>query len=105
MNEFPISLDDLTSLLGDLNGPMVQPEGDRIAYINAPPTRRELFEILVHVFTVNASALLVQTSQLEGNETARLENLKVAFEQNEKLAARLRELLNAGVDPEWSPHS
>lgn len=104
MSEFPVSDDVLAGILGDLDGPMIQPEADRIEYLGQPATRREVFDLLVHIYNSNTYNLLSQTAALDGDDARKLNNLKTALEQNQKLLVSLRELLNAGVDPEWDPH-
>ena len=104
MSGSPFDDDALASLLGDLDGPMIQPKQDRIDYLGDPVSRNELLDALAHVYNVNANMLLADTACREGNEVARLQYTKIAFQQNAKILAAMRELLNAGVDPEWNPH-
>ena len=95
----------LASLLGNLDGPMVQPEEDRRAYLNAPPTRLEIVNLLILVESVLSVGLLADLADNEGDQAGRVSHLLVAHEQNGKIVTMMRELLNAGVDPNWDPHS
>lgn len=81
---------------------MKQPQTECIAYYAGTPTRQELLPVVQALFDLQSTVLeLGLVVSDDGRNEEVVETLRGTVVSSERIAALIREMMNAGVDPEW----
>lgn len=81
---------------------MKQPQADCVAYLQQPPTRNELLPVILAVSSLTSAVMELAVALADGAKPNDVMNAaRPLVEKKERLDGLMRELINAGVDPQW----
>lgn len=81
---------------------MKQSQADCVAYLHGQPTRNELLPLILTVSSLTTAVMELAVAIADGGKpTEFMDAARPLVEHKERLNGLMRELMNAGVDPQW----